>query len=74
MTSEIPKKGCKTPQNTSKRHKMARNIVKCYNFCMGKFMWTGNLTVRLDFKDYCFLGSLITAKTPKKGCKIPQIT
>ena len=36
---------------------MARNSVKYYKFCMGKFTWTRNLMVRSDFKNYNFVNS-----------------
>ena len=48
---------------------MARNAVKCYEFCMGKFIWTRNLMMRSDFKNHSFLRSFVTSQNPKKGCK-----
>ena len=61
-----------TPSNTEKCSRIARNAVKFYKDCVGKFIWMGDLIVRSNFENCNFLGSLVTSQSPEKSCKIPS--
>lgn len=68
VTSQTPKKGWEIPQITWQQHKMAKDTVKYFKYCMDKFIWARILMIRSRFLNSIFLSSVVASQKKETSC------